>query len=96
MVIVGAHGTILRHSDPRRGWEPESSGADDDLLSVTRGDAGYDFIAVGAHGRIVHRPNRGQPWSQMTAPDRNLHSVAASIPTDVRGRQQRGDLSKRY
>jgi photosystem II stability/assembly factor-like uncharacterized protein len=81
VVVVGAHGTILRRSDPRGGWKAEESGTESDLFSVTRGDAGYDFIAAGANGVIVRSANRGLPWTRMNGTDRDLRFIVGSIPT---------------
>ncbi len=96
LVVVGAHGIILRHSDPRGGWKREESGTESDLFSVTRGDAGYDFIAVGKKGVIVRSPNRGLPWSRMTGTDRDLRFVVGTIPTMYAVGQDGTILSKRY
>lgn len=96
LVVVGAHGTILRRSDPRGGWKPEESGTKNDLFGLTRGDAGYDFIAVGANGLVVRSANRGLPWTKMAAPDHDLRFVAGTIPMMYAVGDEGTILSKRY
>jgi hypothetical protein len=97
VVVVGAHGTVLRLTDPRDGFHAESSGVTVDLSSVSRGDAGYDFIAVGASGTIIRSMNTGGIWrAETSGTSHDLHAVCGSIPTMFIVGDEATVLSHRY
>ncbi len=82
VVVVGARGTILRLTDPREGFRVEPSGTTSDLYGVARGDKGYDFLAVGANGTIVHSMAEGKSWQPETGGGTHtLRAVLGAIPT---------------
>ncbi len=97
VVVVGAHGTVLRLTDPRDGFHVESSGVAVDLFGVSRGDAGYDFIAAGASGTIIRSMNTGGIWRRETSgTSHDLHAVRGSIPTMFIVGDEATILSHRY
>jgi len=82
VVVIGAHGTILRLKDPRDGFRAETTSSTQDLHGVTSGNAGYDFIAVGAKGTILRSLGDGTGWQPETGGgNRTLWAVRGSIPT---------------
>jgi photosystem II stability/assembly factor-like uncharacterized protein len=76
VVVVGAHGTVVRSTDHGSTWATASSGTTNFLFSACQVPNESIVVAVGKYGTIIRSTNRGATWTSISSPTgEDLYSV---------------------